>query len=152
MTRETKNTIQDLTARLWGQPLREYLVSEDFARFCRERDLSDEWSRSLGLSGDKPDLYGDSVERDAFFQFLNHLYHHRVNEFLFLFSHLLADYSRGLSCDLPVDDIRSFLLLLGYPAERIDPALFVLRIKQVPDPDTPADCCRARDNSSGTGE
>ncbi|MDD1693238.1 MAG: hypothetical protein LUQ71_00790 [Methanoregula sp.] len=145
MNDNTGQIIEELVSEIWARPIEDYLSSEEFVRFCQEHELSDEWRKYLELSRDNPALYGNSTGKNAFTRFLNHICHHRPGEFLSLFSRLLADFSRGLSCYLPVEKIRSSLLRLGYPADRIDPSLFILRIKQVPAPDLSDDCCPARD-------
>ncbi|HEX3001096.1 MAG TPA: hypothetical protein VHN82_01805 [Methanoregula sp.] len=133
MNSETKGILRGLASLAGDSHIGDYLSSPDFARFCRDYDICDEWDKYLVLSRDNPALYGDSVLVHAFVLFLEHLHHHMPERFLFLTSRLLFDFSRGLSCDLPVDEIRSSFLRLGYPPEKVDPALFALRIKQVPD-------------------
>jgi hypothetical protein len=135
MNDTAKQVIDQLVSKVWSLPIEDYLASEDFLRFCRKHKLSDEWSKYLELSRDIPHLYGSSVWKNAFTLFLSHLYHHRPDEFLFLFAGLLADFSRGISCDLPVDGIRSSLLLFGYPASTADRALFMLKVNQEPAPE-----------------
>ena len=125
--------IRDLVSLLWARSFENYLSSSDFIRFLLNHELCDEWRKYLELARDNPALYGSDVWKYAFTLFLVHLHHHLSQRFLFILSRLLADFSRGLSCDLPADEIRSSLLSLGYLPEKVDPALFVLRIKQVPD-------------------
>jgi hypothetical protein len=139
MNADVKRILTDLAARLWVLPLEDYLSSEEFTRFCREYEIGDAWQEYRELSWDRPDLYGDSVTQQAFILFLDHIFHKRPAEFLSLFTGLLEDFSRGISCDLPVDDIRSSLLLLGYPKSTTDPALFILRVKQKMEPSD--SCC-----------
>jgi hypothetical protein len=132
MNQGTKNAIGDLISLLWARSFEDYLSSSAFIRFLLDHDLCDEWRKFLELGRDNPALYGSAVWNYAFARFLEHLHHHLPERFLFLFSRLLADFSRGLSCDLPVDEIRSSLLRLGYSADKIDPALIVLREKRFP--------------------
>jgi hypothetical protein len=146
MNGDTEQAIRDLTARLWALPVADYLGSGAFSRFCREHELWDTWREYRQLSEDKPDLYGGSVMKDAFSRFLAHIFHRRQEEFLSLFARLLADFSRGISCDLPVDDLKAGLLALGYPEQAIDHALFSLRVRQTVEPDEP--CCPPKKRSS----
>jgi hypothetical protein len=141
MNDDTNQIIKGLATRLWALPIEDYLASEDFLRFCRKHDLGDAWGEYLELSRDRPDLYGSSVIKNAFFLFLYHLFHKKPAEFLSLFASLLTDFSRGISHDLPVDDIRSSLLLMGYPEDMIDHALSIIRMKQEPAPEPSEDCC-----------
>ncbi|RPI39830.1 MAG: hypothetical protein EHM53_04280 [Methanoregulaceae archaeon] len=136
MDDDRSQTFRELTALLGALPIGDYLVSEDFSRFLRNHDLEDAWNEYLVLSRDKPDLYGDSVIKNAFSLFLSHIFHRRREMFLSLFSGLLADFSRGIPCTLPVDDIKPFLLLLGYPEAAIDHTLFSLRVRQKADAQT----------------
>lgn len=135
MIRDTGEIIRDLTDLLAGRPLQDYLASDDFARFCQDYDLSDEWAKYLQLCRDNPALYGNfSIERHAFILFLSHVHHHMPERFLFLFTRLLLDFSHGLTCDLPLEGVRSSLLHLGYPPEKIDAALSALGIPREPEP------------------
>lgn len=141
MDDDVQQTLRELTAWLWVLPVEDYLASDEFTRFCREHDLSDAWREYLRLSEDRPDLYGRSVVRSAFSLFLHHILHRRKEEFLHLFSALMADFSKGISCDLPVDDIKSALLLLGYSESELDHALFLLRVRQRTVPGQDTTCC-----------
>jgi hypothetical protein len=131
----------ELTARLGALPIVDYLASEEFSRFTRAHDLEDAWNEYLVLSRDKPGLYGETVEKNAFSLFLSHIFHRRQEMFLSLFAGLLADFSRGISCTLPVDEIKPFLLILGYPEGAIDHALFSLRITQKANEKPDHTCC-----------
>ena len=135
MTQETGKAIGDMISLLWARSFEDYLSSSAFIRYLLDHDLCDEWRKYLELGRDNSALYGSSVWKFAFTRFMEHLHHHLPERFLFLFSRLLADFSHGLSCDLPVDEIRSSLIRMGYPAEKIDPALVVLKVKQVPVPE-----------------
>jgi len=119
MPQDTAKTIRELTAKLWAFPIEDYLSSENFLLFCREQDLGDAWSEYLELSRDKPDLYGSTVIKNAFVLFLHHIFHSRQKEFPALFARLLMDFSREISCVLPLDDLKSNLALLGYSDEEI---------------------------------
>lgn len=130
MNDDTKQTMKELTAQLWALPVADYLVSEEFSRFCHAHDLYDEWREYLRLSEDRPDLYGGSVLKSAFTRFLYHLYHMKKDAFPSLFTRMMADFSRNISCSLPVDDLKRSLLLLGYPEAETDHALFILRVRQ----------------------
>lgn len=148
MSDDSKQIMKELAAWLWALPIEDYLASEKFVRFCRRHDPGDAWQGYLELSRDRPDLYGSSVTQNAFILFLDHIFHKRPAEFLSLFARLLADFSRGITCVLPVDDIRSSLLLLGYPESKIDHALLILRIKQEPAPEPSEDCCSGQKRES----
>ena len=135
MIHDTGEILHKLTARLWDRPFQDYLSSDDFTRFCRDNGLSDEWRKYLELCRDNPALLGDSsVQKHAFFLFLAHVYHHMPERFLFLLTRLLLDFSRGISCDLPVEEIRSSLLDLGYPQENVDAAVSLLIKREVSQP------------------
>jgi hypothetical protein len=120
--KDTEKTIKELTAKLWAFPLEDYLSSEHFLLFCREQDLGDAWSEYLELSRDKPELYGGSVIRNAFVLFLHHIFHSRQKEFPALFARLLRDFSRGISCMLPFEDLKFDLVLLRYSDQEIEHA------------------------------
>jgi hypothetical protein len=120
MPQDTEKTIRELAARLWGFPIEEYLSSENFSLFCREYDLGDAWREYLELSRDIPELYGSTVIKNAFVLFLHHIFHSRPKEFPALFLSLLMDFSRGISCVLPLDELKADLVLLGYPDQEIE--------------------------------
>jgi hypothetical protein len=143
MRDDANKNMKELTDRLWELPIGEYLVSEKFTAFRQEHDLDDEWREYLRYSQDRPDLYGGSVIKNTFSQFLCHIFQSQNKRFLSLFSHLLADFSRGLSCPLPVNDVKASLLSLGYPEGEIDRALFTLRVEQEIIPEPAEDCCTA---------
>jgi hypothetical protein len=127
MSDDTGQAMKELAARLRALPIEEYLASEEFRGFCREHDLWDTWREYLRLEEDRPDLYGRSVMENAFSLFLSHVFNNRKEEFLHLFAGLLADFSKRISCNLPVDDLKADLLLLGYPESELDHSLFLLR-------------------------
>ncbi len=120
MPQDTEKTMKELAARLWEFPIEEYLSSENFLWFCRKYDLEDRWNEYLELSRDIPELYGSAVIKNAVVRFLHHIYSSRPGEFLFLFTRLARDFSGGISCTLPVDDLKSDLLHLGYSLQEID--------------------------------
>ena len=123
MPGDTKKILKRLAARLFTLPLEEYLMSEKFSEFCRNYDLCDAWKEYLVLSQDTPELYGSAVTKNAFVLFLHHIFHRRPEEFPELFSLFLIDFSQGVSCVLPFDDLKKDLLQLGYPEREIDNAL-----------------------------
>jgi hypothetical protein len=126
MPHDTEKTMKDLAAPLWAFPLEDYLASEHFLLFCREHNLEDPWKEYLELSRDIPELYGSAVIKNAFVRFLHHIFHNRPNEFPALFTRLLRDFSRGISCVLPVDNLKSDLMHLGYSHLEIDNAFSCL--------------------------
>jgi hypothetical protein len=120
MDRDTKKTIQGLTAHLFTLPAEDYLASEKFAEFCRKHDLSDAWKECLEFSRDEPDLYGSAVTKNAFVLFLHHIFHRRPEEFPELLSLFLIDFSFEISCKLPFEDLKKDLLQLGYSESETD--------------------------------
>lgn len=117
--KQTEKILRELTARLWKFPLKEYLSSEHFLRFCREYDLEYRWKDHLELSYDTPGLFGSDVLKNAFVLFLHAVFQEREKEFPALFAHLLMDFCRWNTCDLPLDDIRADLVHLGYLDQEI---------------------------------
>ena len=71
------------------------------------------------------------------------MYNTRKEVFPALFTRMMADFSRNISCSLPVDNLKRSLLLLGYPEVETDHALFTLRVRQEVTP--PAEECCAGD-------
>jgi hypothetical protein len=122
MKQDPETTMKAMTARLSALPLEEYLSSELFVRFCREQDLGDTWKEYLELSEDRPDLYGKAVKENAFVKFLLHIFHGRPGEFPGLFTLFLSGFSRELSRELPVNDLKKDVHLLGYSRKEIDHA------------------------------
>ncbi len=138
---DSRQTMKEITAQIFTLPAAEYLASDEFSYFCREHDLWDPWREYLRHAQDRADLFGISVYKHAFTDFLYHMYRGRKEVFLSLFTGLMVDFSRGLSCPLPVDDLRRGMLLLGYSENAIDHAFFILRIRQEPSPPPSGDCC-----------
>ena len=124
MDRDTKKTIQGLTAHVFTLPVEDYLASEKFADFCRKHDLSDAWKKCLELSQDTPDLYGRAVTKNAFGLFLHHIFHSRPDEFLKMVAHLLSGLSREISDPLLPDELKKDLVDLGYSDRDIETAFF----------------------------
>jgi hypothetical protein len=123
MSEDAKQIIKHLTEQLWALQFRDYLVSEDFPRFCREYDLVDAWGGTLDLSRNIPNLYGGMEMKNAFVLLLLHIYRSRQKEFPALFTRLLTDFSHGISYPLPLDDMKKDLVLLGYSAHEIEQEL-----------------------------
>ena len=96
------------------------LASEDFSRFCREYDLVDVWAGILDLSRSIPTLYGGMEIKNAFVSFLHHIYISQQKEFPELFTCLMAGFSRGISSPLPLDNLKKYLVLLGYSEQEIE--------------------------------
>jgi hypothetical protein len=119
--------MEKISSQLWVPPFGDYLASEKFARFRREHDLGDAWQEFLQLSRDRPDLYGSMVTKTAFSLFLAHIFHERPEEFLPLVAGIIAGGSGRHRGRLPVDEVSSSLLLLGYPRDTIDHALSITR-------------------------
>jgi hypothetical protein len=127
MNQDPEKTMKGITVRLSAFPLEEYLSSEQFSRFCREHDLGDAWKEYLELSEDRPELYGKAVKENAFVKFLLHIFHGRPGEFPRLFTLLLSGFSREISRELPVNDLKKDVHLLGYSRKEIDHAFSNLR-------------------------
>jgi hypothetical protein len=117
--KQTEKILRGLTARLWKFPLKEYLSSEHFLRFCRKYDLEDRWKDHLELSYDTPGLYGSDVLKNAFVLFLHTIFHAQKKEFPALFAHLMMDFCRWNASDLPLDDLKADLVHLGYLDQEI---------------------------------
>jgi hypothetical protein len=120
MPQDTKKTIKRLTAQLFTYPIEDYLSSENFSIFCSEHDLEDAWKEKLESSRDRPDLYGNTVIKNAFVLFLHHIFHCRPKEFLELFTHFLIGFSQEISQVLPVNDLKKDLVYLGYSIEEVN--------------------------------
>jgi hypothetical protein len=126
MPQDTENTIRELAAHMFAFPLEDYLLSEDFSRFCREQDLADAWREYLEIARDMPELYGSAVTKHAFVLFLRHIVHGRPGEFPALLGSLLAGLSEGFSSKLPIDNLKKDLRRLGYSDEESDRAFSFL--------------------------
>lgn len=120
MYQDTETTIREVAARLWTLPIEDYLSSEQFSRFCMDYNLGDEWNDYLELSRDMPELYGHMAIKNAFVRFLHYLFRRRPGEFLALFTRILVDFSRGISCALPLRELKSDLQVLGYSDQEIE--------------------------------
>lgn len=126
MQKTQKKIIGRIAVRLFTFPVGPYLSSENFSRFCRQEDLDDVWGESLDLSRDRPDLYGDSVIRNAFAEFLYHIFYRRPEEFPALFVRFLSGFSHEIACQLPLDDLKKDLRDLGYPAESVETTFSII--------------------------
>ena len=98
----------------------EYLESYQFSLFLKNHDLDDAWKQFLVESQDKPDLYGDSVEKNAFTSFLLHVFHSRHKEFPAIVSAFFKSIATGCSHLLPVSDLKHDLQDLGYSEHETD--------------------------------
>jgi hypothetical protein len=127
MQKTQKKVIGRITVRLFSFPMGPYLSSENFSRFCRREDLDDIWSESLDLSRDRPDLYGDSVIRNAFTEFLYHIFYRQPEEFPALFVRFLIGFSHEIARQLPLDDLKKDLRDLGYPAKSLETTFSIIR-------------------------
>jgi hypothetical protein len=116
-----------MAVRLFSLSVEDYLFSENFSRFCKEYDLDDVWKESLDLSRDRPDLYGGAVMKNAFVEFLHHMFHSRLDEFPALFTRFLAGFLQVISKPLPFDELKKDLMELGYPAEDLEKKFSVFR-------------------------
>ena len=114
MQKNAKKIIGRLAERLFNVSPEDYLVSENFSRFCNEDDLEDIWQESLELSRDTPDLYGDAVIKSAVVLFLHHTFHRRPDEFPGILLRFLTGFSLEISQPLPLDGLEKDLTDLGY--------------------------------------
>ena len=120
MPQDPRKTISRLSDHVVLTGTVDYLLSDQFTRFCREQDIEDSWTEALGYSRDKPDLYGDAVVKNAFLMLLRHLYLNRTDEFPNLVAGLLADCYREYPGPAFVEDILQDLTLLGYSRSDIE--------------------------------
>jgi hypothetical protein len=127
---DTEKTIGRMAARLFAIAPEGYLSSEQFFRFCREEELEDVWQESLQRSRDRPDLYGDSVIKNAFILFLTRAFHSWPGEFLPAFIRFLAGFSRVTTRPLPLADLKRDLAGLGFPAMDLEKTFSVLRARE----------------------
>ena len=116
--REVLRLLSDRMVREGG--FGDYLLSEQFSRFCREYDIYELWSGFLTNAGDRPDLYGSDMIRNAFFPLLQHLYQWRKSEFPRILAGILADYAKKPPGPMCVPAIRQDLIRLGYTSNDVD--------------------------------
>lgn len=128
MQKTQKKIIGRIAERLFSFPVGPYLSSENFSRFCRREDLDDIWSESLALSRDRPDLFGDSVIKNAFAEFLYHIFYRRPEEFPVLFVRFLSGLSPEIGRHLSLADLKNDLTDLGYPAESLVKIFSVMKV------------------------
>lgn len=128
MYEDSEKSIKRMTDTLFRYPIDDYLSSEHFSEFCREHDLSDAWKEKLESSRDRPDLYGRDVMKNSLGLFLHHISHSRPDEFLGLFTRILAGISQAVSRSLPFDDLKRELLLLGYSDADIEHEFTSVRV------------------------
>jgi len=114
MPQDPRKTISRLSDHIVLTGTVDYLLSDRFTRFCRERDIGDSWTEAMEYSRDKPDLYGSAVVKNAFLMLLRHLSMSRADEFPSLVAGLLADCYREYPGPAFVEDIILDLTLLGY--------------------------------------
>jgi hypothetical protein len=126
MLQDTENIIRGIADHFFVVPIEDYLLSEDFSRFCREQDLADAWREYLEIARDMPELYGSAVTKHAFVLFLRHIFHGQPEEFPALLGRLLAGLTEGFSREFPVDDLKKDLRHLGYSDEKTDRAFSIL--------------------------
>jgi hypothetical protein len=128
MKPESRKILRLLSDHILEPEIGNYLLSEQFTRFCAAQDIEDIWSASLALSRDKPQLYGGDVAKNAFFEVLQHIYHSRKNEFPTILSALLADVSGKHPAPSSVSQIQEDLIRLGYSREDVEKAFLTGRI------------------------
>jgi hypothetical protein len=130
MPRDTRKAIKRLTAQVFTCPVDVYLASEKFSDFCRNHDILDAWKQYLEISRETPELYGSAVTKNAFELFLHHIFHRRPDEFLKLFIDFLLEFLRGISCVIPVENLKKDLMDLGYSDRDLETELSVLRANE----------------------
>ena len=117
----TEKAINRLAEHLFAVPVEEYLVSEEFSRFCKDHHIADIWAGQLELSKEtRPELYGRDVVKNAFVLFLRHILHSRPGDFPEVFTLFLTDFLKGRSLVFPLGELKKDVLCLGYPAEDIE--------------------------------
>jgi len=116
--REVLRLLSDRMVREGG--FGDYLLSEQFSRFCKNYDIYEIWSGLLTNAGDRPDLYGIDTTRNAFFLLLQHILRGRSAEFPRILAGLLADYAKKPLDPLFVSAIRQDLTRLGYTPDDVD--------------------------------
>jgi hypothetical protein len=109
-----------LSDRMIREGFGDYLLSEQFSRFCRRYDIYEIWSGLLTNSGDRPELYGSDTIRNAFFRLQQHIFRGRNAEFPRILAGLLADYARKPLDPSFVSAIKQDLIQLGYTANDVD--------------------------------
>ena len=119
MKGDTGQSIRKLTASLFAFPIGDYLRSDRFLLFCRAHGLEDAWKEFLESSRERPDLYGEAVAKNAFNLFLHHIFHSRRDEFPALLARMVMDFSRETVQEIPWDNLKKDLVLLGYSDEEI---------------------------------
>jgi hypothetical protein len=120
MQKTRKKIIGRIAERLFSFPVGYHLSSENFSRFCRREDLDDEWNESLDLFRDRQDLYGDSVIRNTFAEFLYPIFYRRPEKFPVLFVRFLSGFFPEISRPLPLEEFKKDLRDPGYPAEYLE--------------------------------
>jgi len=128
MKPESRKILRQLSDHILELETRNYLASGQFTRFCTAHEIEDTWSAGLELSRDKPQLYGRDVEKNAFFEFLQHIHHSRKNEFPKIITELLTDVSGKHPAPTSVFRIQEDLIRLGYSREDVEKAFLTGRI------------------------
>ncbi len=75
--------------------------------------------RILGLSRDRPELYGDDMLKNAVVEFLYHIFYQQPDELPALVTGFLAGFSREIPALLSAG-LKKDLAYLGYPAEELE--------------------------------
>jgi len=114
MPGDTKERIRQLSDHMMEMDNGNFLLSEQFSRFCREYDIDEIWDGLLASAGDRPDLYGKEGLRHAFSRLLEHLYQKKRADFPRILSGLVALVPKKASDLLYLSTIRKDLSALGY--------------------------------------
>ncbi|HVP96067.1 hypothetical protein [Methanoregula sp.] len=115
-----RHAIRLLSDQMIREGLGDYLLSEQFSRFCRKYDIYEIWTGLLGASLDRPDLYGPDILGNAVSLLLQHIYRGRNAEFPRILAGLLADYTKKPLNPLFVSTIKRDLIQLGYNEIDVD--------------------------------
>jgi hypothetical protein len=122
MKPESRKILRQLSDHILETGIGNYLLSEQFTRFCAAHGIEDIWSAALELSRDKPQLYGGEVAKNAFFEVVQHIYHCRKNEFPKIIASLKVDISGKHPAPSSVVRIQEDLNRLGYSRKDVENA------------------------------
>jgi hypothetical protein len=120
MAQDSQKTIRQLSDHILTLDIGDYLVSEQFTRFCRKHDIDDIWTEELDMSREKPYLYGGDTVKKAFFWTLQHLYQKKKDEFPGILAGLLTDFSGRYPGPSIFHEISEDLIRLGYSKKDVE--------------------------------
>jgi hypothetical protein len=120
MPQDSQKIIRQLSDHIVTPDFEDYLLSEQFTRFCREHDIEDIWEEELDMSREKPYLYGGDTIHEAFFWTLQHLYQKKKDEFPRILAGFLADFSGSYPVPSFFYEISEDLIRLGYSKKEVE--------------------------------